>query len=199
VGGLVGKKILILNGSPNENGRTMTLVRWVADAAREAGAHVEIVDTARLECKVPGCIACMGCRESDEYRCVFDDDARDVIARIPSQDVVAFATPVYFMGFPAQIKRVIDRMFSLFKYDDDRGRTYAPGLRETAFALIATAGGDEDDGLGLVLENAEAIASFMGSGLRRLLVPNARSERGVNAGNAELKERARDFGRDLAR
>lgn len=195
----MSKKIMILNGSPRESGNTMTLVGWVADAAREAGAEVEIVDAAGLKCKVPGCIACMGCRASDEYRCVVEDEASGVIARIPSQDVVVLATPVYFMGFSAQIKRVIDRMFSLFKYDDEKGRSYAPGLRETAFALIATAGGGEDDGLDLVMKNAEAITRFVGPGVRSFLVPFADSEHGVVPDNAELRERAGDFGRDLAK
>lgn len=195
----MGKKIMILNGSPNEKGRTMTLVGWVADAAREAGGEVEIVDTTRLDCKVPGCTACMGCRKSDEFRCVFEDEASEVIARVPSVDVVVFATPVYFMGITAQLKRVIDRMFSLFKYSDEGGRRYAPGLRDTGLALIATAGGGEDNGLDLVRRNAEVIARFTGLGFRSLLVPNAHSEHGVNADNAELRERAGDFGRDLAK
>ena len=195
----MGKKIMILNGSPNEAGNTMTLAGWVADAAREAGATVEIVDAAKLECKVPGCIACMGCRKSDEFRCVFDDEASEVIARVPSVDVVVLATPVYFMGISAQLKRVIDRMYSLFKYDEEHGRRYAPGLRETGLALIATAGGAEDDGLDLVNKNAEIIARFTGLSFRSLLVPDADSEHGVRADNAELRERAGDFGRDLAR
>jgi multimeric flavodoxin WrbA len=195
----LSKKIMILNGSPNETGNTMTLVGWVADAAREAGAEVEIVDATKLSCKVPGCIACMACRESDEYRCVHDDDASDVIARVPAADVVVFATPVYFMGISAQLKRVIDRMFSLFKYDDEKGRSYAPGLRETALALIATAGGGDDDGLDLVNQNVEIIARFTGLTFRSLLVPNAHTEHGVRAENAELRERAGDFGRDLAK
>jgi multimeric flavodoxin WrbA len=195
----LGKKVMILNGSPRERGNTMTVVGWVADAAREAGAEVEIVDAAKLDCRVPGCIACMGCRESDEFRCVHDDEASDVIARVPSVDVVVLATPIYFMGFSAQVKRVIDRMFSLFKYDDEKGRSYAPGLRDTAIALIATAGGGEDDGLDLTLKNTELIARFVGTGVRSLLVPNADSEHGVGPGNAELRERAGDFGRDLAR
>jgi multimeric flavodoxin WrbA len=195
----LSKKIMILNGSPNEGGNTMTLVGWVADAAREAGAQVEIVNTTRLECKVPGCTACFGCRKSEEFRCVFDDEASDVIARIPEQDVVVLATPIYFMGISAQLKRVIDRMFSLFKYDDERGRRYAPGLRETSLALIATAGGGEDDGLDLVAKNAELIGRFTGGGLRSFLVPDASSEHGVHADNAELRERAGDFGRDLAK
>jgi multimeric flavodoxin WrbA len=195
----VGKKIMILNGSPRENGYTMTLAGWVADAAGEAGADVEIIDTTRLDCKVPGCTACFGCRKSDEFRCVFDDEASDVIARVPSMDVVVFATPVYFMGISAQLKRVIDRMLSLFKYDEEGGRRYAPGLRETGLALIATAGGGDDDGLDLVNQNVEVIARFTGLSFRSLLVPFSHSEHGVHPENAELRERAGDFGRDLAK
>jgi multimeric flavodoxin WrbA len=137
------------------------------------------------------------CRK--EGRCVIEDDFAAVADKLRAADVVVFATPVYFMGISAQLKRVIDRMFSLFKYDDEKGRSYAPGLRETALALIATAGGGDDDGLDLVNQNVEIIARFTGLTFRSLLVPNAHTEHGVRAENAELRERAGDFGRDLAK
>jgi len=121
------KKMMILCGSPREKGNTVTVVRWVAAAAREGGADVEIVVADKLTYKAYGCTGCMSCQNSDTFRCVIGDDASEVIARIPEQDVLVFATPVYFMGFSAQLKLVIDRMFSLFKIHPE-SIDYAPSL-----------------------------------------------------------------------
>lgn len=193
----MAKKVMIVCGSPRENGNTMTLAGWVAAGARGAGAEVEIVDAAKLKYKVHGCIACMGCQKTGEYRCVIDDEAAPVLARIPEQDVLVFATPVYFMGFSAQIKLLIDRMFSLVKIKGD-DYTLAPGFAEIDYALIASGGGREEDGLNLVEENMKAIADFAKKSSRSLLVPFAPLEPGAIASNEELREKAMAFGAELA-
>lgn len=190
------KKVMFLCGSPNARGNTMTVVGWVAEGARESGADVEIVDVAQLKFGASGCGACMKCRQSDEYRCSVDDDATPVIARMPEQDVIVFATPVYFMGFSAQLKLLVDRMFSLCKVRDGEYRL-APGLRDTRFAIVATAGGGIDGGLKLVEANMEAITGFFGVPAGSFLVPYADGKSGVRPGNDELRERARAFGRAL--
>ena len=192
-----GKKMMFICGSPNADGNTRTVVDWVAAGARDAGAAVEIVDAAGLDYGAIGCAACMRCRDSEEYRCAVDDGAAPVIARIPEQDVVVFATPVYFMGFSAQLKLLIDRMFSLAKVKGGE-YVFAPGLKDTKFAVIATAGGGLDDGLTLVKENMEAITGFFGAPARSFLVPNAHAEDGVRDSNAALMERARAFGAELS-
>jgi len=196
----VGKKVMFVVGSPNQHGNTRTVVDWVAEGAREVGADVEIVDAARLRYEVHGCQACMACRGAKEFRCAVDDEAADVIARMPEQDAVVLATPIYFWGLSAQIKHVVDRMFCLVKYDEN-GYRIAPGLETTRLAFIATAGGGSEWGLKLADENVKAISGFVGAGtsaFRSLLVPNAHSEDGVRESNAALREKARALGRELA-
>jgi multimeric flavodoxin WrbA len=196
----VGKRIMMVVGSPNERGNTRTLVEWVAAGAREAGADVEIVDAARLRYKAYGCQACMACRGSKAFRCAVDDEATPVIARIPEQNVVVLATPIYFWGLSAQIKHVVDRMFSLMK-PSANGYELAPGLKDVRMAFIATSGGGDDWGIKLAETNVKAVAEFVGGGgrgFRSLLVPNAHSEQGVCESNVALKERARAFGKELA-
>lgn len=190
------RKVMFVCGSPNALGNTMTVVGWVAEGSRQAGADVEIIDAARLSFGATGCQACKKCRESEEYRCSIDDDATPVIARIPEQDVVVFATPVYFMGFSAQLKLLIDRMFSLGKVSDGKYRL-APGLADTRFVVLATAGGGMDDGLELVRANMEAITGFFGTTAESFLVPDADGSNGVSSENVSLIERARSFGREL--
>jgi multimeric flavodoxin WrbA len=196
----VGKRIMMVVGSPNEHGNTRTVVDWVAAGAREAGADVEIVDAARLRYEVYGCQACMACRGSDAFRCAVDDEAADVIARIPEQDVVVLATPIYFWGLSAQIKHVVDRMFCLMK-SSEGGYKLAPGLKDVRMAFIATSGGGDDGGIKLAEKSVKDVAEFVGGGgkgFASLLVPNAHSEQGVRESNSALKEKARLFGKELA-
>lgn len=193
----MAKKVMIICGSPRENGNTMTLAGWAAEGARGAGADVEIVNAAKLRYAVNGCTACMGCQRSEEYRCVIDDEASAVLARIPGKDVLVFATPVYFMGFSAQTKLLMDRIFSLVKIKGE-DFTLAPGYDEIDYALIASGGGGIEDGLNLVEETMKAIAAFGKKSPKSLLVPRAPFEEGAIASNEELRERATAFGAELA-
>ena len=136
----MGKKIVIVCGSPRADGNTNRVVRWVADTARDAGAEIEIIDAAQLDYATNGCTACMGCQKINEYRCVIDDELSPILTRLPEADVVVFATPVYWFGPTAQIKLFIDRMFSLIN-TGVLPWTTAFENGTTTMAVISTSGG----------------------------------------------------------
>ncbi len=194
---MAGKKILFLCGSPRAKGNTATVVNWAAEGARQAGATVEVADASRLNYAVKGCVACMRCQNSPHFGCTIDDDASRLLLRVPEQDVFVLATPVYFMGFSAQLKLVIDRMFSLIKIKMAENRI-EHALSRTDLALIATAGGDEGSGLHLVKQNLEQIAGFLGKTPRILSVPLAPQDSADTAARTDLRDRALAFGRQLA-
>ena len=191
----MARKVMIVCGSPRKQGNTNRVVAWVAEAARQAGADVEIVDAPRLKYKVGGCIACMGCKKTDAYRCVIDDEASPILARMPEFDAVVLATPIYWFGPTAQLKTFTDRMFSLVKFEDDRPVT---PFTKTRFALIATAGGGLDDGLSLVEQTWKTSAGLVGFPLETLLIPNAPSDPAEIEKDSDLKSRAAALGRKLA-
>ncbi|MBN1140525.1 MAG: flavodoxin family protein [Deltaproteobacteria bacterium] len=193
----MAKKIMILAGSPRENGNTITLSNWVANAAQEAGAAVEIIRAAQLQVKERGCLACMGCQNSDKFGCVIKDEISAAINRIPDQDVLVLASPVYFMGFSAQIKCLIDRLYSLFKITKD-GKGISHPLQHIEFALIATAAGAQEHGLNLMEENMAAICDFFGKGYRSLVVPHAPVQPGLIVSNTEILRQAQALGKELA-
>ena len=63
---------------------------------------------------INGCLGCAKCREnSNEIACVQKDDAIDIMERMIASDAVLFASPIYFRGFSAQLKALIDRGYSL--------------------------------------------------------------------------------------
>jgi len=193
----MGKKIMILTSSPRKNGNTNTIVNWCAQSAIDAGAEVECVDIARLNYKSNGCISCYSCQESDKYECKVKDDANDILEQLNDFDVVVYSTPIYMFGPSAQLKLLLDRTFSLVKFDADSGD---PILKSTgqAMALIATAGGGINDGLDLTDQSFKSMAEFLGSNYLSLLVPEAPSDLKQLEENTELKQKAVEFGRVLA-
>ena len=193
----MAKKIMILNGSPRKNGNTNTVAGWFAEGAKAAGAEVEVVDVPKLKSKFNGCIGCMGCQKSDKYECAVDDEVKPVIARIPDADVVVFATPTYFFGPSAQIKSLLDRMYSLIKFNAAKG-SYDHNLGKLKIALIATAGGGVQPGLKFIEDTFSTIAGFSGAGFDSLLVPNASMYNEAMKQDRDLQENAKAFGRKLA-
>ena len=191
----MSKKIMIICGSPRKKGNTMTLVNWAKSGAEEAGAQVEIVDAAHLDYKTNGCIACYGCQKSDEFKCVIKDDAAEILVRMPEQDVIIFATPVYFMGVSAQLKLVLDRMFSLVKIVSETDIKHC--LQKPKFGFIVTAGGDENGGLNLTIENIKAATGFFGKTLEVFSLPLAPINPEDLLSNPALKERTLNFGKKL--
>ncbi len=193
----MARRIMIVTGSFRKGGNTATVAKWIADGASQAGAEVEIVDAARLEYKASGCTACMSCQNSKEYRCAIKDEASDVLARIPKCSVLVLATPVYFMGFSAQIKHLIDRMLSLTKIDHQKHKV-EHALKGTELALVATCGGSEGSGLALLKSNFDAIAGFLGKKGRHFNIPFAPFHTGELDLNGEMREKAEAFGAELA-
>jgi len=179
----MAKKILILSGSPIKNGNTATLVKWFIEGARTKGAQAEVVQAAFLKYKSSGCTSCRACQKLVKYECVINDEAKPVLAKMVEVDVIVMATPLYFYGASAQLKLVMDRMFSLYKWDNKAGTMRTP-LKGKSFVLIASA--FEDIGLD-ILEKAFAItADYSGMKFKSLLVPNA-----GESGDIQLKDNIR--------
>ena len=191
-------KITILCGSPRAKGNTNTVAAWVAQAATQAGADVETIDVAKLDFKTNGCTACMGCETGEQFECVIDDDASPILKRLPEADVILFATPVYFFGPTAQLKLLLDRMFSLIHHDPATATIQVAGGSDRTIALVATAGGGMNGGLDTTEQTFQKLADFTHQRYESLLVPNAPLDPAELADDAELKGRAEAFGKKLA-
>ena len=100
--------ILVLQGSPNENGSTALLAAEFARGAREVGHAVDVIDVATLD--IAPCTGCIAC--GYEGPCALSDDFDVLRKKILSADMLVFATPLYYYGMTAQLKTVIDRFCS---------------------------------------------------------------------------------------
>lgn len=164
------KKILILMGSPKKSGNTATLVDWFCQGARSKGAQVEVVNTAFLKYKATGCTSCRKCQKIKEYACLINDQASLVLAKMAKADVVVMATPLYFYGASAQLKLVMDRMFSLYKWDNQANTMTSP-LKGKTLVLLASA--FEDIGLDTLEKSFAITADYSEMKFESLLVKNA--------------------------
>lgn len=101
-------KVLLINGSPREEGCTYTALCEVADALQKQEIDTEIFQLGRQP--IRGCIGCGGC--AGKGRCVFDDDAVNrAIERAESADAYVIGSPVYFASANGALIALLDRMF----------------------------------------------------------------------------------------
>ena len=106
----MSKKIVVITGSPRKNGNSFAMTDAFIAAAEAKGHTVTRFDAALK--KVGGCRACETCFSTGKA-CTFDDDFNTIAPAILEADAIVFTTPVYWYSIPAQIKGVIDRMYSL--------------------------------------------------------------------------------------
>ncbi len=101
-------KILLVNGSPTENGCTYTALCEVASALKAEGLEAEIFQLGKEG--IRDCIGCHGCRKLG--RCVFQDDkVNEFIELAREADGFVFGTPVYYAHPRGQILSFLDRVF----------------------------------------------------------------------------------------
>ncbi|MEY8337625.1 flavodoxin family protein [Lachnospiraceae bacterium 62-35] len=105
----MNKKIVVITGSPRKKGNSFAMTEAFIQAA-EAKGHTIIRFDAALK-KVGGCRACETCFKTGKA-CSFDDDFNAIAPSILEAGAVVFSMPVYWYSIPAQIKGVIDRLFS---------------------------------------------------------------------------------------
>lgn len=190
----MAKNIFILSGSPKKNGNTAALVDWVTEGAVSKGASVEVLHAAFLKYKFPGCTSCRVCQKNEAYECAIEDDANLALRKMIVADVIVMATPLYFFSASAQLKIIIDRMFSLYKWDNAAG-TMKAALKGKTFALLASA--YEDVGLEALEKPFRLTADYTGMKFESLLVPNA-GESGDIRKCSDIPGKAKAFGEKLA-
>lgn len=105
----MNKKIVVITGSPRKNGNSFAMTDAFIEAAEKKGHTVTRFDTAMMN--VSGCHACETCFRTGKA-CSFDDDFNTIAPAVLEADAVVFTMPVYWYSIPAQIKCVIDKLFS---------------------------------------------------------------------------------------
>ena len=114
-------KVLLINGSPRDNGNTFTALSEMAKTLNAEGIETEIVSIGKKA--VQGCIACGMC--SRLGKCTFNDDLYYKIWRVVKDgiDGLVIGTPVYYGGPNGSLCALLDRVF----YSLGKQLQYKPG------------------------------------------------------------------------
>ena len=102
-------KVLIINGSPRQNGNTSVALAEIAKTLGEEGIDSETVWIGNKP--VRGCIACNQC-SNKPGACIFNDDiCNEISAKYASADALVIGSPVYYGQPNGALLSVIQRSF----------------------------------------------------------------------------------------
>jgi multimeric flavodoxin WrbA len=105
----MAKNVLILKGSPRQQGNSSALADQVRAGAEGAGAAVETVYLHGLN--IHPCDGCYFCEGTGV--CAIDDDMQALYPKLRQADAIVIASPVYWFTFSAQVKLCVDRWLAL--------------------------------------------------------------------------------------
>jgi multimeric flavodoxin WrbA len=103
--------VLILLGSPREDGNSTRLAFAFADAASRNGHAVQTIRLSALE--FAPCDGCGDCWPTASRPCVIRDDLDSVYPLLRKADVLVFATPLHFYAWSTPLKKLTDRLYCL--------------------------------------------------------------------------------------
>jgi len=189
------QKIIIISGSPRKQGNTAILIDWLIESLNSENNDyaVERAHAVDLEDKARGCTACRLCQQAPDYGCVIKDDVSELLNKIIHADVIIMATPLYFFSASAQLKSIMDRMFSLYKWDNTAG-TMQTVLKDKHLAVMASA--FEEAGLEDLVRPFAMTAEYSQMSFSFLTIPNA----GISGQLQEkpyIRDRVRQFAKEI--
>lgn len=134
----MGKKIVVLNGSPRAKGNTATLVKAFTEGAVAAGHEVTCFDLQKMD--IHPCLGCCCGGKDPESPCVQKDDMLKIYPAYREADVVVLASPLYYWTISGQLKCAFDRLFAVAECNAD----YANPKKECALLMAAEGFGFEE-------------------------------------------------------
>jgi multimeric flavodoxin WrbA len=187
-------KIVSITGSPRKKGNSATLVNEIISIAEDANGVVQSYHLNQLTYK--GCQACMTCKEKSDT-CTIKDDLTEVLSAIQACDLLIMASPVYFGDISAQMKGLIDRMYSFlkpnFKQQDPPGRLESG----KTLIFILTQGQPDEKVFADIYPKYEMFLKFMGFTDVHLIRACGVMESGAVKQREDILERARSVAKKV--
>ena len=165
----MGKNILVLTGSPRKGGNSDRMAQAFIKGAQSAGHHTEKFEAAFH--RVDGCRACRACWKTGTA-CVFSDAFRELEPLLEAADAIVFATPLYWFGFPAQLKAAIDKLNTYTVPSCPRS------LKIRECALMVCGADDDESSFTAIIENYRSMARYMNWADRGMIVVPGVSDKG---------------------
>lgn len=189
-------RVLAIHGSARPHGNSRRLLDEALSSLVEGLRDAEVQLVRAYEARVDPCIACGDCEE-DAVGCSRKGDGwADLETALRSADVLVLASPVYFLGLPAPVKTIVDRLQALW-WLRERGGDVA--TNEGPFrraGLVLTAAGEDKV---FAPSHRVAMAAFntLGFTLEGEVLAGGMEGQDDAAGRSDLLEAARDLGRRL--
>ena len=112
-------KILMVNGSPNEDGCTNRALQEIENILNKNNIKTEIIHLGKAP--IRDCVACRICKETG--KCVFIDDiVNETIEKAATADGFIFGSPVYYAHPSGRLISFLDRVF----YAGSKNFAYKP-------------------------------------------------------------------------
>ena len=109
-------KILSINGSRRKKGNTEFLLQSILDPAKKSGVQTESIFLG--DYNIDACTGCEGCKSS--WECIINDDFAKLIKKIDAADGIVLASPTYWYSVTSDMKRFIDRCYSIIQFPVNR-------------------------------------------------------------------------------
>lgn len=106
----MGKSIVVVTGSPRKGGNGLAMTEAFVEAAKAKGHQVTVFDAVGMG--ISGCRACETCYQSG-HACTHNAGFDPIAEAVLEADALVFSMPVYWYSIPAQIKGVVDCIYSL--------------------------------------------------------------------------------------
>lgn len=106
-------KVLMLNGSPKENGNTARALTEMRTVLEKAGVEVETVHVGNM--LIRGCCGCGTCHKTG--KCVFDDIVNELAPKLEAADGVVIGSPVYYAAPNGTLISLLNRLFYSTRFD----------------------------------------------------------------------------------
>ncbi len=106
-------KVLLLNGSPREQGNIALAFREMEQVFEQKGVSYETILLGRRD--IRGCIACETCRKNG--KCVFDDIVNELAVKLEEADGLVIGSPVYYGSANGTLMSALQRLFYSTHFD----------------------------------------------------------------------------------
>ena len=106
-------KVLILNGSPKNNGNTALALREMIKIFDIEGIGIEYVHVGNLA--IRGCLACLQCYKTG--KCAIEDVVNEIAEKFRECDALVVGSPVYYASANSTLTALLDRLFYSTNFD----------------------------------------------------------------------------------
>ncbi len=117
------KKVLGIYSSPRVEGNTDLLLDKILAGVKDSGGIIQTLFIRDF--KISACKSCNNCKS--DFKCIIKDDMSGIYDILESIDIVIVSSPVFFMGFPSQLKALIDRCQCLWHKNKDSKKQNGKG------------------------------------------------------------------------